>query len=63
MVGKELIEDGFIPAGTYQADYHLGNKTELGLIWIDSNYSKLRVSRAFGIGRNTMLGGFIYNRK
>ena len=63
VVGKENTNGGFNPAGTYETQYKTEKGTELGLLWVDGNYSKLRLARGFGQSQNTMLGVFEYKKQ
>ena len=63
-LGNEYASNGFAPPGTLEADFKVGAKFDLGLLWVDSKYSKLRLSRGMGASlRNTMLGLFEYLKK
>jgi hypothetical protein len=53
--GKENTNNGFNPPGTYEVRYTLENGVELGLLWVNKEYSELRLSRGFGSSQNTML--------
>ena len=61
-VGKENTNNGFNPAGTYEAQYKTEKGIELGLLWVDAGYAKLRLARGFGQSQNTMLGVFEYKK-
>jgi hypothetical protein len=62
-IGKSLLNFGFNPEGTYEANFQNEASTDLGLIWVNSSYSDLRISRGFMNGiRNTMLGLFIFKK-
>jgi hypothetical protein len=62
-IGKENTNNGFNPVGTYEAQYKTEKGNELGLIWVDGSYSKLRLARGFGQFQNTMLGVFEYKKQ
>lgn len=61
-ISKENTNNGFNPAGTYETKYAHTNIVELGLLWVDKKYSKLRVGKGFGKSQNTLLGIFEYNK-
>lgn len=63
VVGKENTNNGFNPAGTYETQYKTEKGIELGLLWVDSKYTKLRLARGFGQSQNTMLGVFEYTKE
>jgi hypothetical protein len=54
-IGQENTNNGFNPAGTYEAKFSMGNGTELGLLWVNKDFSEMRLSRGFGSFQNTML--------
>lgn len=62
-LGEENTNNGFNPAGTHEADFTVGEKTDLGLIWVNSENSKLRITRGSGMSsRNTMLSLFEFTK-
>jgi hypothetical protein len=61
-IGKENTNNGFNPSGTYETEYKNKNGIELGLLWADEAYIKLRVAKGFGKTQNTMLGLFEYKK-
>jgi hypothetical protein len=63
VVGNENTNGGFNPAGTYETQYKTEKGIELGLLWVDSKYTKLRLARGFGQSQNTMLGVFEYTKQ
>jgi len=62
-IGKENTNNGFNPAETYEADFTIGETTDLGLMWVNSENTKLRITRGLGMGsRNTMLSLFEFTK-
>lgn len=62
-IGKENLNNGFNPAGTYEAKYKQSASADLGLIWVNASKTKIRLSRGIGKTQNTMLGLFEYSRQ
>ena len=63
VIGKLNTNNGFNPEGTYETEYKHDGIVELGLLWVDGNYSKLRVGKGFGKTQNTMLSLFEYKKQ
>jgi hypothetical protein len=63
LIGKENLNNGFNPAGTFETQFKSNNSNYLGLIWVDSMYENLRLSRGIGKSQNTMLGLFVYKKQ
>lgn len=58
-IGKEFLNGGFNPQGTYKADFSTAEGIDKGLIYLNSDYTVLRISRGqIDGGRNNMLGLF-----
>ena len=58
-IREEFLNGGFNPKGTHKADFTTDKGTDKGLIYLNSDYSVLRISRGLiGGSRNTMLGLF-----
>lgn len=58
-IREEFLNGGFNPKGTYKIDFSTENGADKGLIYLNSGYSVLRISRGLvGGNRNTMLGLF-----
>lgn len=62
-IGKENTNRGFNPTGTYETQYITGKALEKGLLWVNDDYTTLRLSRGFGDQQNTMLGILQYNKR
>ena len=64
-VGKENTNNGFNPAGTYEVVYKSTARasSDKGLIWVDADYKKLRLSRGMGNVQNTMLSLFVFTKE
>lgn len=63
LIGKENTNSGFSPEGTFETQYKTEKGIELGLLWVDAKYTKLRLARGFGQAQNTMLGVFEYSKQ
>ncbi len=63
IIGKENLNNGFNPKGTFDLDLSIKDSKSLGLIWISEDKTVLKISRGIGNMRNTMLGLFEYKLK
>lgn len=54
-VGKVNTNNGFNPPETREAVFEVKGKKDLGLIWINADYSQMRLSRGLGSSQNTLL--------
>lgn len=63
-IGKENLNNGFNPKDTKEAIYKAKNgKVDLGLIWVNSSQSVLKVARGISEGvQNNLLGLFEYKK-